>query len=101
MPPYSNKTTFNNKKKNRKKVIAITCQIAVLVLLSSLIIRAVFITNKYEPLTTKKMTNTDGYIALSYFGVDRSGSSKYIAKDELEKQLTLLKEQGFETVSQQ
>src|SRR5699024_3052481 len=54
-----------------------------------------------EPLSSNQMINNKGYIALSYFGVDRSGSAKYVSKEELNKQLTLLKQQGFETVSQQ
>lgn len=75
-------------------------QLALLVLLVFVIVRAVFITDGYKPLSAKEMVNSDGFIALSYFGVDRSGSPKYISQVELEKQLTLLKKQGFETISQ-
>ncbi|WP_369797397.1 polysaccharide deacetylase family protein [Paucisalibacillus sp. EB02] len=64
-------------------------------------IQAVFITERYTALSPEEMNNKNGFIALSYFGVDRNGSPKYIGKDELEKQLGVLKEQGFETISQQ
>ncbi|MCV9884508.1 polysaccharide deacetylase family protein [Metabacillus halosaccharovorans] len=96
----SNQSIFNYKLKNRNKYVKVIFQLAVLVLLVGIIIRAVFITDEYKPLSAKEMVNSDGFIALSYFGVDRSGSAKYISKEELEKQLSVLKKQGFETISQ-
>src|SRR5699024_4274312 len=101
MLPYSNEHAFNSKKKNRRKTLKVIVQLFILVVLLVLFIKAVFVIDKYKPLSSEEMTNTKGFIALSYFGVDRNGSTKYISKEELKKQLTILKKQGFETISQQ
>lgn len=100
MPPYANQV-FNYKQKNRRKMISIVLQLALLALISVVLVRTLLITSYHQSLSAEMMTNTDGFIALSYFGVDRNGSPKYISKGELEKQLTALKEQGYETISQQ
>ena len=96
---YRNK--FDHKKKNLDKTIRTILQLIIIALLLMIIIPAIFFIKKYEPLDQSTFTNKDGFIALSYFGVDRNGDTKYVSKDVLEKQLTLLKEQGFETISQQ
>lgn len=101
MPSQSGESKFNHQKKDRRKAVRAIIQIAALAFLSVIIIRAVFITDTFEPLSDDQMINSKGFIALSYFGVDRSGSPKYISKEEIRKQLTTLKEQGFETISQQ
>lgn len=99
MPP--NSQPLNVRGKNIRKVIKVILEIVILIFLAFLLIQMVFITKQYQPLSSDQLTNTDGFIALSYFGVDRSGSTKYIARDELEKQLKTLKAQGFETISQE
>jgi len=101
MLSHSGESKFKHHKKDRRKAVRAIIQIAALAFLSVIIIRSVFITDTFDPLSEDKMINSEGFIALSYFGVDRSGSPKYISKDEIRKQLTTLKEQGFETISQQ
>lgn len=59
-----------------------------------------FLFKKYEEINWSS-SEDNGFIALSYFGIDRTGSSKYISKGNLEKQLTTLHKQGFITLSQQ
>lgn len=92
---------FNYKRKDRRKTVKVIFQLAILMFLTVVLIRAVFITGNYKPLAVEDMNNIDGFVSLSYFGVDRSGSAKYISKDELNKQLVHLKDMGFETISQQ
>ena len=99
MLPSFRKHPFNNK--NKRKTLKVIIQLLIVSLLIVFFIKSVFINSEYTPLPSKNMTNSDGYIALSYFGVDRNGSAKYISKNELKRQLTYLKEQGFETISQQ
>ncbi|MCT6924699.1 polysaccharide deacetylase family protein [Metasolibacillus sp.] len=91
---------LNQKSKERKKVIRTIIQAVIVVFLAFILIRAVFLLNKYED-TAFATSNGDGFIALSYFGVSRGESPKYVAKAELEKQLTLLAKQGYTTISQQ
>ncbi|MGV2794892.1 polysaccharide deacetylase family protein, partial [Clostridium perfringens] len=72
-----------------------------LVLLGGVLFHAVFDVESYrEPdKTTWKQQN--GFIALSYFGVGRSGTSKLVAKSDLDEQLKVLHDLGYQTVSQQ
>lgn len=60
----------------------------------------VFLTDKRVEETVP-LVNKDGFIALSYFGVSRGESPKYVSKDNLRKQLALLESQGYTTVTQQ
>lgn len=101
MRPNTNDQVLDYHKKNRRKRIKVIFQFVILIILSVIFLKAVFILSEYKPISSDEMSNTKGYISLSYFGVDRSGSAKYISKNELRKQLTLLKDQGFETISQQ
>lgn len=89
------------KNKNKIKVFKSIIELIVIVLLGIVIVRAIFFTEHYQTLDADSFTNNDAFIALSYFGVDRSGQSKYIKKEQLELQLNTLKQQGFETISQQ
>ena len=56
---------------------------------------------KYDEPDKSQWANQNGFIALSYFGVDRNGTPKRISKKELDKQLNALYGQGYETISQQ
>lgn len=84
----------------KKKTIKSMIQLIILVFLGFILIRSIFFTTSFENRDTAADTNTEGFIALSYLGVDRSGNSKYISSKTLENQLKLLKDYGFETISQ-
>lgn len=100
MSVKQDKNVLNYRKKNKKKFLRTIIQFIILATLIFYVANAVFFIKKYEaPLQANN--NTNGFVALSYFGVDRSGNTKYISKQELESQLTLLKNQGFETISQE
>ncbi|WP_040226948.1 polysaccharide deacetylase family protein [Bhargavaea cecembensis] len=91
---------FNHQWKDRKKKFRSVVQVGILAILAYFIVHSVFFIKKHETAAIEE-ENGRGFIALSYFGVDRSGNTKYLSKNELDRQLTILKDQGFETVSQE
>ncbi|GIO83930.1 hypothetical protein J25TS5_08620 [Paenibacillus faecis] len=94
-------SALNVRRKNTKKLVKTMIQSVILVLLGVVLFHAVFDVESYrEPdKTTWKQQN--GFIALSYFGVGRSGTSKLVAKSDLDEQLKVLHDLGYQTVSQQ
>ncbi|WP_445478250.1 polysaccharide deacetylase family protein [Lysinibacillus irui] len=86
-------------KKNRRKIIRSIAQLIIVVLLAIILIKAVFLTEK-RTAETVPLNNKEGFIALSYFGVSRNDSPKYVSKKNLEEQLTLLEKQGYQTITQ-
>lgn len=92
--------TYNVASKNRRKRISAVIQGIILLLLVITLVRIVWITDRYVPADESEFTNKKGFVALSYFGVARNESSKYVGRDTLRQQLSLLKDQGFETISQ-
>lgn len=94
-------SVLNHRKKNRKKVLKTIIQTAVIVVAGMLPLSALVDIKKYNEPDKTQWENQDGFIALSYFGVDRNGTPKRIAKKELDKQLKALHDQGYETISQQ
>ncbi len=94
------KVVLNPAKKNRRKIIRSIVQTIIVVFLAVILIRVVFLTDKRVEETVP-LVNKDGFIALSYFGVSRGESPKYVSKENLRKQLALLESQGYTTVTQQ
>ncbi|MFJ7981321.1 polysaccharide deacetylase family protein [Lysinibacillus xylanilyticus] len=91
---------LNPAKKNRRKVIRSIVQAIIVIFLAIILIRVVFLTEKRVE-ETAPLKNKDGFIALSYFGVSRGESPKYVSKENLKKQLALLESQGYQTITQQ
>ncbi|KMY28335.1 polysaccharide deacetylase [Lysinibacillus xylanilyticus] len=91
---------LNPAKKNRRKVIRSIVQAIIVIFLAIILIRVVFLTEKRVE-ETASLKNKDGFIALSYFGVSRGESPKYVSKENLKKQLALLESQGYQTITQQ
>ncbi|MFT9818685.1 polysaccharide deacetylase family protein [Lysinibacillus sp. NPDC056185] len=91
---------LNPAKKNRRKIIRSIVQAIIVTFLAIILIRVVFLTEKREEETVP-LENKDGFIALSYFGVSRGESPKYVSKENLKKQLALLESQGYQTITQQ
>jgi len=96
-----NNLKFNYKKKNRKKAVRTVLQFVVLAFVFFFFYQTLFYTKQYQEPDKSSWSNSEGFIALSYFGVSRSGSETLIAKSQLEKQLQVLKDQGYVTISQQ
>lgn len=73
----------------------------IIVSVCALLLFALVDFKKYEELDKTQWTNQNGFIALSYFGIDRTGTPKRISKKEIDKQLKALHSQGYQTISQQ
>lgn len=91
---------LNPAKKNRRKIIRSIAQLIVVLFLAVVLIRVVFLTEKRVEEKVP-LENKDGFIALSYFGVSRGDSPKYVSKKNLKEQLALLERQGYKTITQQ
>lgn len=92
---------FDYKRKNKRKVIRTTVQMIILLVLGFILFHAVFDIKQYAEPDKAQWTNQDGFIALSYFGVARNGTSELISKKRLDQQLKALHDQGYVTISQQ
>lgn len=89
------------KKKNRRKVIRTIFQIIILACLIWVLVQTLFTIRTYEEPVRSTWQSRGGFIALTYFGVGRNGTSTFIDDDRLMEQLETLKNLGFVTVSQQ
>ncbi|MFP3155665.1 glycoside hydrolase [Lachnospiraceae bacterium ZAX-1] len=89
-------------KKEVKKLARSIAQAIVLLVLLYFIIKALFTFITYQPATQADATKDDfGFIAISYFGVDREGNSYLISTEQLNQQLEALYQQGYKTITQQ
>ena len=87
------------KKKNRNKLIRTTLQVLVLLILLGAAAWSYLMQPHYVPYTDKA-PRENGFIALSYFGVQRTeGSQTLISEDNLRAHLEALKRQGYETIT--
>ncbi len=89
------------KYKNIKKIVRSVFQAAVIISLTAFILIAVFDWSEYVPVSDGEYKYDNGFITLSYFGVDRSRKETLIDDDMLEKHLTALKNSGYVTITQQ
>ena len=90
--------------KNKKKVIKVVLQVICLLALAVVLVLALFTFKKYVPFQQRSdvpVSNDRGFVALSYFGVARTGTSDLIANDRLAEHLRALKLNGYETITQQ
>ncbi|WP_219835039.1 polysaccharide deacetylase family protein [Paenibacillus sp. R14(2021)] len=88
-------------RKNRRKTRKSLLQGVILLLVALLIYLAVFYANVYKEPDKSAWKSHQGFIALSYYGVSSDGSSKRMAKSDLNEQLKVLRDQGYRTISQQ
>jgi hypothetical protein len=91
------------RKKDNKKRIRVLFEIIALVLMAYAIITNLFIFAKYKPYDRTKtpLSANGGFVALSYFGVDRIGNKTLIGQDQLQHHMEVLKKQGYVTITQQ
>lgn len=94
--------TFSPKKKDRIKIVRGILQGVILIILLIAIIKALFSFSVYEPYNSSKISNNQdsGFIAVSYFGVDRTGNDTLISTKRLDEQLKALKDNGYVTITQ-
>lgn len=93
-------------KKNRKKVVRCVLESVTLVLLLAAIIRALVSFSAYEPYDAEKVEMASekedtGFIALSYFGVDRNETKTLVSTERLREHMDALSASGYVTISQQ
>ena len=88
-------------KKNRNKKIRSVIEAGVLLTLLYIIINSLFVFAKYEPYTllNAEYGSDEGFVAISYFGVDRTGTNSLIGVEQLEHHLEVLKKNGFATIT--
>ncbi|MDE6739411.1 MAG: glycoside hydrolase [Lachnospiraceae bacterium] len=94
------------RRKNIRKVVRSIMEEAILILLLIIVIRALFTFDKYEPYdeTKVEMAQPDedtGFIALSYFGVDRNETKTLISTERLKEHIDALAKSGYVTITQQ
>ncbi len=93
---------FSPEKKDRKKIIRGSIQGVILIVLLIIVIKAIFTFKEYKPYDSNSINTVDnGFIAISYFGVDRNGTNTLISTESLDNQLKALKENGYVTITQQ
>lgn len=89
-------------KKNRRKILRVVIQIIVLIGVAYLIINASFNLKKYQNDQLKSSGIEDnGFIAISYFGVDKTGDETLISSEQLNDHIKALKKSGYVTINQQ
>lgn len=93
-------------RKNRKKVVRCVLESVTLVLLLAVIIRALVSFSAYEPYDAEKVEMASekedtGFIALSYFGVDRNETKTLVSTERLREHMDALSASGYVTISQQ
>lgn len=92
---------FSPQKKDRRKVIRSIVEGIVLIGILVVIIRALIPSRGYLPVSDDKKKQTEqGFIAVSYFGVDRTGNRTLISTKRLEDHLKALSASGYVTISQ-
>ena len=83
-------------RKNRKKIIRGAFQGLILLVLLVIIIVAIVTLTAYEPVSraNTRFAGDRGFVALSYFGVERIGNQNLIGVGRLQEHLQALKNQG-------
>lgn len=94
---------FSPKRKDRNKIIRSIFEGITLFAAVIIIIKVLFTFSVYKPYSSSAVSKEakSGFIAVSYFGVDRSGDSTLISTEALEKQIKALKDNGYVTITQQ
>lgn len=92
-------------KKDVYKLIRSICETVVLIAVLIVILRAFLVTDRYEHYDqndTSIVSGEDkGFLCISYFGIDRTGSDILVSTADLEAQLTALHNSGYVTITQQ
>ncbi len=90
------------RKKNNGKRISVIIQLLVLAILAVVIIRELYTFTVHQPYTEKDTAYiTDrGFVALSYFGVEKHGKQPLIGSERLYEHLYALKQAGYVTITQ-
>ena len=92
-------------RKDKIKIIRAVLEGIVLILAVVAIVKALTtntVYTAYDPEDTTVVSGKDaGFIAVSYFGVDRQGTDTLISTSQLDEQLKTLHDLGYVTISQE
>lgn len=89
------------RRKDKRKRIHFLCEGLFLLAVLAIIIDALFIFSTYQPYDDGDVaTDKDhGFVALSYFGVDRTGTNDLIGVDLFDEHLAALHKNGYVTLT--
>lgn len=88
-----------SKKRNRKKSLRAVLQFTLLFAAIAAVVISYLLEKPYAPYTEQSPTE-NGFIAISYFGVQKTeGSQSLISEKNLRAHLQALKNQGYETIT--
>jgi hypothetical protein len=90
-------------RKDRNKIIRVVLQIAIIFAIVAGCVAALCTLKAYAPYTQQstRFSGDKGFIALAYFGVERTGDQNLIGAGRLHSHLQALKDLGYVTISQQ
>lgn len=96
------KEQFTSRKERNKK-LRVVMQIIILIALIAVSIVTLFTLKEYKPYTQQNtiFSGDKGFIALSYFGVERNGTQNRIGEERLHEHLQALKDLGYVTITQE
>lgn len=89
-------------RKNRRKRVRFLAEGIFLLALLFLILNALFVFSRYQPYTPDQAPSDGedhGFVAISYFGVDRTGTGELIGADLLDEHLAALHKNGYVTLT--
>ncbi len=94
------------RRKNIRKVVRSIAEEVILIVLLVTVIRALFTFDTYEPYQESEVEMADpdedtGFIALSYFGVDRNETKTLISTERLKEHIDAISNSGYVTITQQ
>jgi hypothetical protein len=94
---------FSPEKKDRGKIIRGTFEGIILIIILIVMIKALFTFSVYEPYNSQNISKDkkSGFIAVSYFGVDKTGDDTLISTLSLNNQIKALKDNGYVTITEQ
>lgn len=90
-------------RKDRRKIVSVVLQLMVIITVAVIAMFTLTTVKTYQPYTeqTAKFSGDRGFIALSYFGVERVGQQDIIGAGRLLEHLQALKNLGYVTITQQ
>lgn len=97
---------FSPEKKDRMKIWRSILEGVIVIIVFIFVIKTLFTFSVYTPYNSSTVSKEskdvrNEFIAVSYFGVDRTGDETLISTEALEKEIKALKDNGYVTITQQ
>jgi len=89
--------------KDRRKIISVLLQLIIIFIVIGFAAMALLTLKTYKPyiVANTTMSEDKGFVALSYFGVERVGNQNIMGLRRLQDHLQALKNMGYVTITQQ